>query len=72
MNYLKKIRKNECSIVNIFFHWVCYFKNKNQIYYFDSVGEDAPTELKNYFKGNRLLRITILDLDGSALAIRWQ
>lgn len=51
----KKIRKNECGIVNLFFHWVCYFKNKNHIYYFDSVGGDAPIELKNYFRGNRLI-----------------
>lgn len=42
-------------MVNLFFHWVCYFKNENQIYYFDSVGRDVPIELKNYFKGNRLI-----------------
>jgi hypothetical protein len=37
-------------------HWVCYYKNKDKCYYFDSFGLDPPLELpmlmsfiQNYF-----------------------
>lgn len=60
----KKIRKNECGIVNLFFHWVCYFKNENQIYYFDSMGEDAPIELKNYFNNRPIVNTKKLQKKG--------
>lgn len=31
-------------------HWVCYFKNENKCYYFDSFGLDPPEEFKKYLK----------------------
>lgn len=43
-----KIKPNECGIINLDFHWVCYFKDSNKTYYFDSKGQDAPLEVKNY------------------------
>ena len=55
---LNKIKEKECGIVNLDFienegtHWVCYYKNKNNKYYFDSFGLDPPFELKNYLGKN--------------------
>jgi hypothetical protein len=35
---------------------VCYHKDKNEKYYFDSFGLDLPNEIKNYLGKNILLR----------------
>jgi hypothetical protein len=49
-----KINKVECGILNLDIsknngtHWVCYYKNKDKCYYFDSFGLDPPLELQNY------------------------
>ena len=55
-NLPKKIRNNECGIVNLDAkegpgtHWVAYVKRKNNVIYFDSYGNmTAPIELINYF-----------------------
>lgn len=50
----KTINGIECGIVNLNSsknngtHWVCYLKNKDKSYYFDSFGLDPPLELSNY------------------------
>lgn len=57
----KKTNKSECSIVNLDSnenpgtHWVCYFKNKNEKYYFDSFGLYPPIELQKYL-GKNIIR----------------
>ena len=44
----------ECSIVNLNTssqpgsHWVCYYRNKNDIIYFDSYGQITPVEIQRY------------------------
>ena len=49
-----KINNKECGVVNLDVskntgtHWVCYYKNKDTSYYFDSFGLDPPLELQNY------------------------
>ena len=47
----EKIKQKECGIVNLDSiknegtHWVCYYKNKNKKYYFDSFELDPPYEI---------------------------
>ena len=31
-------------------HWVCYYRNKNKIIYFDSYGQITPVEIQRYLK----------------------
>jgi hypothetical protein len=44
----------ECWIINLDVsmnngtHWVCYYKNNEKCYYFDSFGLDPPLELQMY------------------------
>ena len=44
----------ECDIVNLNtsnqfgIHWVCYYRNKNDIIYFDSYGQITPSEIQRY------------------------
>ena len=44
----------ECGVVSLDLsknsgtYWVCYYKNKEKSYYFDSFGLDSPIELRNY------------------------
>lgn len=40
-------------------HWVCYSKNKDKIYYFDSFGLDPPLELQKYLKNGKDRRIEL-------------
>lgn len=50
----KRVRKNECGVVNLESseklgtHWVCYWKNGNQSYFFDAFGGNPPRELIHY------------------------
>lgn len=42
-------------------HWVCYSKNKNNLYYFDSFGLNPPEEIINYLKGkdkNKIIELS--------------
>jgi hypothetical protein len=49
-----KVNEKECGIVNLDSilnegtHWVCYYKDRNKKYYFDSFGLSPPLELKKY------------------------
>ena len=55
-NELKKSLKNECGILNLDSsknegtHWVCWIKNEDEKYYFDSFGIQPPTEIIKYLK----------------------
>ena len=48
----------ECGILNLDVsknngtHWVCYYKNNEKCYYFDSFGLDPPLELQNYLSSS--------------------
>ena len=48
--------KIECGVLNLNTHdqrgshWVCWFKQENERYYFDSFGEPPPLELLRYLK----------------------
>lgn len=48
--------KNECGILNLDdssgtgTHWVCWYKDGNKKYYFDSYGLTPPIELIQYLK----------------------
>ena len=52
----KKPRKKECGIVNSgdsstgVFHWVCWYKNGDEKYSFDSYAQPALLELVDYLK----------------------
>lgn len=55
-NLPKKVRKNECAIINLDSetgfgtHWVSYKKNGNVVKYFDSFGNlRPPLELLKYW-----------------------
>ena len=56
-----KIKNKECGIVNLDSiknkgtHWVCYYKNHDEKYYFDSYGLDPPNEIQKYLGKNILL-----------------
>ncbi len=56
-----KIKAKECGIVNLDSiknegtHWVCYYKGKNEKYYFDSFGLDPPNEIQDYLGEDILL-----------------
>ena len=53
-----KINDIECGILNLDVsknngsHWVCYYKNKDKSYCFDSFGLDPPLELQTYLSSN--------------------
>ena len=55
---IKKLipKKQECGILNLNTskqpgsHWVCWYKNGDKKYYFDSYGVIPPTEIVNYLK----------------------
>jgi hypothetical protein len=57
-----KVNKVECGILNLDVsknngtHWVCYYKNKDTSYYFDSFGLDPPLELQNYLNSQNYQR----------------
>ena len=46
----------ECGIVNLNAsdqsgsHWVCYYRNGRDIFYFDSSGQITPVEIQRYLK----------------------
>ena len=52
----KKTLKRECGILNLDdisgsgTHWIAWYKNGNDKYYFDSFGIQPPTELVKYLK----------------------
>jgi len=52
-----KINYKECGIVNLESseeqgsHWICYYKDGNNKYVFDSYGADPPLELQKYLSG---------------------
>ena len=52
----KRPKKNECGILNLDdtsgngTHWVAWYKNGKNKYYFDSFGVQPPTELISYLK----------------------
>lgn len=57
-NLPKKPYIIECAIINLDSasgdgtHWLAYYKNKNEIIYFDSFGNFPPSiKLQKYFKG---------------------
>ena len=44
-------------------HWVCYFKRKNKVNYFDNFGNlRPPIELINYFYSSNPVSYTHLDV----------
>ena len=50
--------KLECGIINLAdsndlkgTHWVCYRKNHDKMYYFDSYGLQPPLEIEDYLNG---------------------
>ena len=55
-NLPKKINRTECAIVNLDdtsgpgTHWVCYYSNEKESFYFDSYGLDPPDEIVDYLK----------------------
>jgi hypothetical protein len=66
-----KIKNKECGIVNLDSvenegtHWVCYYKNKNEKYYFDSFGLDPPSEIKNYLGEDILVSTFVIQKLGT-------
>lgn len=63
----KKIRRNECAIVNMDgiegegTHWTAYIKRDNEIIYFDSYGSlPPPPELIRYFHSGNESNIELI------------
>lgn len=63
----EKIWKNETAIVNLDrssgpgTHWVCYKNLKNNVYYFDSIGNlPPPIELLKYFRNTKKLLYNVI------------
>lgn len=46
-----KIKKNECAVVWITFHWVCYYVKDDVCIYFNSLVDPMPEIIKNYLVG---------------------
>ena len=52
----------ECGVLNFNTHlqrgshWVCWYKNGNERYYFDSFGEPPPFEMMTYLKTDEEMR----------------
>lgn len=66
----KRIRKNECGIVNLDdtdgegTHWTSYVKRGRNILYFDSIGQlKPPLELVHYFKSDGSLNVISYNYD---------
>jgi hypothetical protein len=57
LNKNRKSTENECLILNIDSiknpgtHWTCLFINNSKLYYFDSFGFEAPSEVISYYEG---------------------
>ena len=60
-----KTKINECGILNLDLkensgtHWVCYSKNKNICFYFDSFGVQPPLEFESYMKNCDIIYSTM-------------
>ena len=56
----KKPKTYECAVVNfnvsknIGTHWICYIKDHNTSYVFDSFGEQPPKRLVSYLSGTTI------------------
>lgn len=52
--------KKECAIVNLDSfgqpgtHWVCFIKDNNSVFYFDSYGYYPPSELEEYLNNCKI------------------
>ena len=53
------VKKRECGVVNLDgqenpgTHWICYHKNDDKAFVFDSFGGVPPTNLVHYLKTNK-------------------
>ena len=68
--------KIECGILNLNTHnqsgshWICYYKNGNERYFFDSFGETPPCELIKYLKTPREYHNALPVIQRSAIAVQ--
>ena len=68
--------KVECGILNLNTHtqqgshWICWYKNQHERYYFDSFGEPPPPELLRYLKTSEELESNAPTIRRSAVTVQ--
>ena len=71
-----KPRKIESGILNLNTsyeagsHWVAWYKDGKERYYFDSFGEPPPIEMMQYLKSNRELELDLPAIRQNALTVQ--
>ena len=69
-------RKNESGVLNLNTHeqkgshWVAWYKDGKERYYFDSFGEPPPIELMQYLKSNRELEFDLPVIRRNAVTVQ--
>ena len=70
-----KPRKSESGILNLITsdqvgsHWVAWYKDGKERYYFDSFGEPPPIEMMPYLKSRRELELGLLVIRRNAVTV---
>lgn len=71
-----KPRKIESGILNlntsyeVGSHWVAWYKDGKERYYFDSFGEPPPIEMMQYLKSNRELELDLPAIRQNAVTVQ--
>lgn len=68
--------KVECGVLNLNTHeqkgshWIAWYKNNKDRYYFDSFGESPPFEILQYLKTNRELEYDLPAIKQNAVTVQ--
>ena len=71
-----KVNETECGILNLNTHkqlgshWVCWYKDGNKRYYFDSFGEPPPLELLHYLKTSTEINLDLPAVRRSSIMVQ--
>ena len=71
-----KPRKNESGVLNLNTsdqtgsHWVAWYKNGKERYYFDSFRKPPPTEMMQYLKSDRELELDLPVIRRNAVTVQ--
>ena len=71
-----KPNETECGILNLSSHkqlgthWVCWYKDGTERYYFDSYGEPPPLELLHYLKTSTEINLDLPTIRRSSIMVQ--